>query len=95
VAELNLASVGGYLLTPDFFEYLAKADVPEDGEFMIQPIMQAMMDDGRTIYAREIDGTYYDTGDKLEYLKTVIDFGLAHDELGDPLRAYLQSKFSK
>jgi len=93
VAELNLASVGGYLLMPKFFEYLSKAAVPEDDEFMIQPIMQAMMDDGQTFYAKQIDGAYYDTGDKLEYLKTVIDFGLAHEELGAPLREYLQSKF--
>jgi len=96
VADLNLASVGGYLLTPDFFEYLAKGSAAHTGgEFMIQPVMQAMMDDGRTFYARQIDGAYYDTGDKLEYLKTVIDFGLAHDELGAPLRQYLQDKFAK
>jgi len=96
VAELNLASMGGYLLTPDFFEYLTKGFAAHtEGEFMIQPIMQAMMNDGRTFYARQIDGTYYDTGDKLEYLKTVIDFGLAHEELGGPLRDYLRNKFSK
>src|SRR5581483_10517696 len=83
-APSNLASVSGYLLTPDIFAYLEKhATKYGDGELMIQPVMQAMIDDGRTFYAKEIqDGTYYDTGDKLEYMKTVIDFGLAHEELG-------------
>jgi UTP-glucose-1-phosphate uridylyltransferase len=52
-----------------------------------------MIDDGQNFYAREIvGGTFCDTGDKLEYLKTVIDFGLAHEELGPALRAHLEAK---
>ena len=93
VAELNLASVGGYLLKPDIFDYLEKqAKKHGDGELMIQPAMQAMMNDGRTFYAKQIEGTYYDTGDKLEYLKTVIDFGLEHPELGPELAKFLREK---
>lgn len=93
-APSNLASVSGYLLTPEIFSYMEKAAGEHaDGEFMIQPVMQAMMDDGRTFYAKQIqDGIYYDTGDKLEYLKTVIDFGLAHDELGSELRKFLHER---
>jgi UTP--glucose-1-phosphate uridylyltransferase len=63
---------------------------------MIQPVMQAMIDDGRTFYAKQIqDGTYYDTGDKLEYLKTVMDFALKHEELGPELRAYLAKRLAE
>ena len=52
-----------------------------------------MIDDGHSYYACEIqNGTYYDTGDKLEYLKTVIDFGLSHEELGPELRAHLEDR---
>ena len=44
-------------------------------------------------YAKEIqNGKYYDTGDKLEYLKTTLDFGLSHPELGAPLRQYLRDR---
>lgn len=96
VAEPNLASVGGYLLTPDLFGYLEKqAAAHTSGELMIQPAMQAMMDDGRTFYAKQIQGVYYDTGDKLEYLKTVLDFGLKHEELGPELRAYLAKRLAE
>jgi UTP--glucose-1-phosphate uridylyltransferase len=93
-APSNLASVSGYLLTPEIFPYLEKmAAEHAEGELMIQPVMQAMIDDGRTFYARQIqDGTYYDTGDKLEYLKTVMDFALNHEELGPELREYLKTK---
>jgi UTP--glucose-1-phosphate uridylyltransferase len=52
-----------------------------------------MIDDGHHFHACEIqNGTYYDTGDKLEYLKTVLDFGLSHEELGAELQAYLRSR---
>lgn len=94
-APSNLASVSSYLLTGELFPYLDKAKEAYDGqgEFMIQPIMQQMIEDGYEYLACEIkDGTYYDTGNKLEYLKTVIDFGLQHDDLGPELRAYIQTK---
>ena len=94
-APSDLASVSSYLLNGEFFEYLerAQSEFNGEGEFTFQPIMQKMIDDGRSYYAFEIkDGTYYDTGDKLEYLKTVIDFGLAHEELGPDLLRHIQSK---
>jgi UTP--glucose-1-phosphate uridylyltransferase len=94
-APSDLASVSGYLLTPEVFDYIDKASESFDGsgELMLQPIMQQMIHDGYGVYAREITGgKYYDTGDKLEYLKTVIDFGLEHPKLGDELRAHLKSR---
>ncbi len=94
-AQSNLASVSGYLLVPEILDYIDKAthDFSGEGELMIQPVMQKMIDDGHKFYAREIQqGKYYDTGDKLEYLKTVIDFGLKHPELGDSLREFLSEK---
>jgi UTP--glucose-1-phosphate uridylyltransferase len=84
-------------LSGTFFAYLdtAKEQYDGNGEFMLQPIVQRMIDDGHSMYAREItDGTYYDTGDKLEYLKTVIDFGLADPKLGSELRAHLTKRLS-
>lgn len=94
-AQSDLASVSGYLLVPELIDYVEKAAESHDGsgEFMVQPIMQQMVNDGFEFFAREIeDGIYYDTGDKLEYLKTTIDFGLKHPELGDPLAEYLKTR---
>ena len=94
-APSNLATVSSYVLTGKFFDYLEKAKGSYDGagEFMLQPVVQQMIDDGHSYYACEIqNGTYYDTGDKLEYLKTVIDFGLSHEELGLELRAHLEDR---
>ncbi len=93
-APSSWASVSNYLFTPEIFEYIEKASATHtDGEFMMQPIVDAMIRDGLPYYAREIqNGRYYDTGDKLEYLKTVLDFGLSHEDLGPGLRDYLRSK---
>lgn len=93
-APSNLASVSGYLLTPHIFGYIEEAmHAHADGELMIQPIMQAMIDDGLGIYAREIEGgRYYDTGDKLEYLKTAIDFALEREDIGPALIAHMRKR---
>ena len=94
-APSDLASVSSYLLPGEIFGYLEKAKEKFDdhGEFTIQPIMQDMIDDGFDFYGVEItNGTYYDTGDKLEYLKTVIDFGLRDPNFGEDLRAHLTNR---
>jgi len=93
-APSNLASVSGYLFTPEIFGYLhtALTELQAGQEFYQQTAMQAMIDDGQEIIACEIkNGRYYDTGNKLEYLKTVVEFALAHPELGEDFRAYIKS----
>lgn len=89
----NLASVGGYLFDPAFLGYLqAQYDkhTEKDGEFLIQNAMQKMINDGHHIYGCDIkNGTWYDTGNPLEYLKTVFHFAINRDDIGDELREYL------
>lgn len=92
-APSNLASVSAYLFEPKFFKYLNSAlnNVAEGKEFMIQPAMCDMIDDGEEIYALKIkNGKYYDTGDKLEYLKTVVDFGLKDPSVREGLLEHLR-----
>ena len=94
-APSDLASVSSYLLAADFFPYLERArqEFNGHGEFAIQPIMQRMIDEDHSFYGVEItNGTYYDTGDKLEYLKTIIDFGLRDEKLGPALRQHLTDR---
>lgn len=97
-APSDFAAVGGYLLTPDVFEYLEQGlrDLPEDKEFYVtDSIIEPMLKDGKPYYGCLVqNSTRYDTGDKLEYLKTVVDFALSHEELGSDFRAYLKQKLS-
>ncbi len=94
-APSNFAAVGGYLFTPDVFDYLeeGRRKLPKGKEFYVtDSIIHPMLADGKPFYACEIKNSKrYDTGDKLEYLKTVIDFGIHHPELGPQLREYLQT----
>lgn len=96
-APSNLASVGGYLLTPDLFKMLEEnIQSHSEGEFQLQPTMRQMIDQGTKFYAMKIrDAKYYDTGNKLEYIKTVIDFGLRSEELGPALQNYLLEKIKR
>lgn len=94
-APSDLASVSGYLLTPDIFGYLrnSQTNVGDGEEFIIQPAMQAMIKDGKELLAYEIqNGKYYDTGNRLEYIKTVIDFALEREDIKDEVLEYLQTK---
>ena len=93
-APSAMASVSGYLLTPDILRYIEAASAKHrGGELMIQPIMQAMIDDGLAFHACEIqNGNYYDTGDKLEYLKTAVAFALERDDIGPELLQFLRKK---
>lgn len=97
-APTNLASVGGYLLTPDVFEYarLAENEIPEDKEFYITTyVLQKMMDQGISVYGCALEHeNYYDTGNVAGYLKTVFDFALKDPAIGDDLRDYMKDRLS-
>jgi len=93
-APSDFASVGGYLLAPEIVGYIEQiaCKVKSGKELMLQPAIQAMIDDGLPVYACEIQkGTYYDTGNKLEYLKTVVEFALKHKDLNKDFKAYLRT----
>jgi UTP--glucose-1-phosphate uridylyltransferase len=94
-APSDYASVGGYIFEPELFWFLEKAlsELKEGEEFIFQPSLQKMIEEGHKVYGCEIqNGQFYDTGDKLEYLKTVVDFALMHDDLKDDFKDFLRTK---
>lgn len=93
-ATSDLATVSGGLFTPEIFKYLEQANenLQNGHELYYNDALKLMTADGKKVLAAEItNGRYYDAGDKLEYLKTVIDFGLANPQLGDALRTHLRT----
>lgn len=94
-ATSDFASVGGYLLTPDVFEYVEKSrtEIDKEEEFYLTTYaIQPMITAGLPFYGCKLkDSQYYDTGNKLEYLKTVVDFALRRDDIKEEFRTYLQS----
>lgn len=96
-APSDLANVSGFIFTPDIFDYLDKAmeNLKEGEELFYNDALKLMLGAGKRVLAAEIKGgKYYDTGNKLDYLKTVVEFGLVHDELGAAFRDYLTHDLS-
>ena len=95
-APSNFASVGGYLFTPDVFNYLEQGRValkPGQEFYVTDSVIKPMLADGKPFYGCEIKNSVrYDTGDKLGYLKAVFDIALERDDVGEGLREYLQNK---
>lgn len=95
-APTNLASVGGYLLTPEVFTYgeNALASLPDDQEFYLTSfVLQQMMNDGIPVYGCALEyENYYDTGNTLGYLKTVFDFALKDPSLKQELKDFLNER---
>jgi UTP--glucose-1-phosphate uridylyltransferase len=91
-APSDLASVSSYLFPPEFFDAVRteRVQLREGAELSLQAAMQRFLDDGHPLLALEIENArYHDSGNKLEYLKTVIQLGIEHPEIGDSLFDYL------
>ncbi|MFC1647221.1 UTP--glucose-1-phosphate uridylyltransferase GalU [Patescibacteria group bacterium] len=90
-APSNIAAHGCYILTPDIFPALEKLKPGKGGEIWLTDAIKDLMKE-RPVYACEIkDGKYYDTGNKIEYLKTVVEFALKHRDLNGEFRNYLKN----
>lgn len=92
-APSQLATVSGSVFTPDIFEYLdqALANLNDGAELYYNDVLKLMLGDDKRILAAEIKGgKYYDTGNKLEYLKTVVEFALENEEFNGDFREYLK-----
>lgn len=92
-APSDLATVSGFLFTPEIFKYLDKAlsNLKEGEELYYNDALKLMLNDGQKVYGVEIkNGKYYDTGNKLEYLKTVVEFAIAHPDVNGEFVAFLK-----
>lgn len=92
-APSNLAVVSGFVFTPDIFDCIKEVkDNLEAGKELVYIDALNILMKKQSMYAVEIKGAkYYDTGNKLEYLKTVVEFALQHEDLNGEFRSYLKS----
>lgn len=90
-APSNLAAHGAYILPPEIFPIIENLKPGRGGELWLPEAIDQLLKI-ETVYACEIkNATYYDTGNKFEYLKTVIEFSLRHPDLNGDLRSYLKN----
>lgn len=87
----TIASVGGYLLTPEIMPLLEREIVSARGEIELSEAVNTLAQTDQ-VYCRHIEGVFHDTGDKLKYLEALVDTALEHDEIADKFRAYLEKR---
>ncbi|MCZ1544330.1 UTP--glucose-1-phosphate uridylyltransferase, partial [Enterococcus faecium] len=89
-APSDLAIIGRYLLTPEIFDVLSEQQPGAGNEIQLTDAIDTLNKTQR-VFARKFTGKRYDVGDKFGFMKTSIEYGLTHPEVGAPLREYIMS----
>ena len=91
-APSNLATHGAYIVPPEIFKALKTLSPGRGGEIWLVDAINKLRDEGVPLYTVEIQGgKYYDTGNKLEYMQTVVELALKHKDVNGEFREFLKS----
>ncbi len=88
-APSNLAIIGRYVLTPEIFPSLEAIEPGSLGEIQLTDGLKHLLHT-RPVYGYRFEGTRYDAGDKLGFLKATVEFALRRYDLGGPFLEYLR-----
>lgn len=87
--DSDMAIIGRYILMPEIFDLLEKTTPGHGGEIQLTDALQAL-GKKREMYAYEFNGTRFDAGDKMGYLKAILAYGMVHNKLGAELKAHIK-----
>jgi UTP--glucose-1-phosphate uridylyltransferase len=91
-APSNLALIGRYVLAPQIFEVLRDTKPGRGGEVQLTDAIQTLAergDDGGPVHGVIFRGRRYDTGDKTDYLKAIVQLACDREDLGPAFRDWL------
>jgi UTP--glucose-1-phosphate uridylyltransferase len=88
-APSNLAIIGRYVLTPKIFDKLEQTQRGAGGEIQLTDAIAALMEE-QQVFGYEFEGTRYDAGTTMGWLKASVEIALSRPDLGTEFRAYLQ-----
>lgn len=88
-APSNLAIAGRYILTPEIYRSLEQTPKGKNNEVQLTDAMLHLLRT-ESLYAHTIEGKRYDIGNKLDFLKTTVDFALRRKEFSKPFLRYLR-----
>ncbi len=92
-APSNLAIIGRYVLRPEVFDVLEHTKPGKGNEIQLTDALQEMAVNPETtggVYGVIFRGRRYDTGDRLDYIKAIIQLAVDRDDLGVELRPWLK-----
>ena len=89
-APSNLAVIGRYVLTPKIFDKLEQTQRGAGGEIQLTDAIQALMEE-QNVFGYAYEGTRYDAGTTMGWLRASVELALARPEFGSEFRAYLRS----
>jgi UTP--glucose-1-phosphate uridylyltransferase len=89
-APSNLAIIGRYVLTPKIFDKLEQTQRGAGGEIQLTDAIEALMEE-QGVYGYEFEGTRYDAGTTMGWLKASVELALQRPDLGGEFRSYLQT----
>lgn len=91
-APSNLAVIGRYVLSPNVFEILERTEPGKGGEIQLTDALQELAadPDGPGVYGVVFRGRRYDTGDRVDYIKAIVQLAADRDDLGPALRPWFK-----
>ena len=96
-APSNLAVIGRYVLAPSVFEILERTQPGKGGEIQLTDALQELAADpnGPGVYGVVFRGRRYDTGDRVDYIKAIVQLAADRDDLGPELRPWFKEFAAK
>ncbi len=88
-APSNLGVVGRYILMPEIFDVLEVTPPGKNNEIQLTDALQSLLGE-QAVYAYEFEGTRYDTGNPLGWLKATVSMALRRTDIGPELRDYIR-----
>lgn len=90
-APSDMGAVGRYIFVPEIFDCLKNTNPGVGNEIQLTDAIHLLLKD-HPVYAYKFEGKRYDTGDKLGYIETIIDFALRDPHLNKEITEYLQKR---
>ena len=84
----NLAAIGRYVLTPEIFDAIRGTPPGAGGEIQLTDALASLARE-QAVYAYRFDGTRYDIGKKLDYLRAMVELAVSREDLGPEFRTFL------
>lgn len=87
-APSNVGAIGRYVFTPEILDCIKETAVGVGNEIQLTDAIR-MLNEKQKVYAYKFTGKRYDTGDKVEYVKAIIDFALNKEDMKEQIKEHI------